>query len=102
MSKITIGRVGRSKQLSVNVRIDRKSVLGNPYPITIDDSRDQVCDKYIPYLVKEIKNKKSPVYKEMVRLVEILRSGRDLELQCHCYPKRCHGDTIRKVLLKYI
>jgi hypothetical protein len=65
------------------MRVDRGSKFGNPFVLNDDGTRDHVCDcyenSYLP-------NKPS-----------ILQAVNDLKgkvLICHCYPLRCHGDSL--------
>jgi hypothetical protein len=69
------------------VRIDRFSDWGNPFLLDDDGSRDEVCDwfedNYFPYrksLHKKIHHLKGKV------------------LGCHCYPNRCHGETLKSIV----
>ena len=69
------------------VRIDRFSDWGNPFLLDDDGNRDEVCDwfedNYFPYrksLHKKIKYLKGKV------------------LGCHCYPNRCHGETLKSIV----
>lgn len=69
------------------VRIDRFSDWGNPFLLDDDGNRDEVCDwfedNYFPYrksLHKKIKHLKGKV------------------LGCHCYPNRCHGETLKSIV----
>lgn len=62
------------------VYIGRGSPYGNPYVIGRDGTRDEVCDRFerdvLPYL-------------DLTPLI-----GKDV--WCHCAPKRCHGDSIKR------
>ena len=69
-----------------DVRIDRKTDLGNPFIMGRDGDRDAVCDKYRIYLWREINAGRMP----LKRLAEL----KDKRLGCHCAPLRCHGDTL--------
>jgi hypothetical protein len=76
-----------ASDLQVYVRIDRGSAWGNPFIMDTDGTRDEVCDwyeeHYMPYkksLNDKIKNLKGKI------------------LGCHCYPNRCHGETLIKLL----
>lgn len=95
---ITIGRVKQNKLNAENIYIGRGSPLGNPYPINAHQDRNTVCDKYEIYLRKVLQDKSSPQYAEMLRLLELHKSGVNLHLQCFCKPLRCHGDTIKAIL----
>lgn len=98
---IAIGRVGKSQLNFISVRADRKSPLGNPYYMAREDQRDLVCDKFahtFPVGMKMDKN----LIKEMRRIYRLLMSGKNVLLQCHCAPKRCHTETIKEFLESHI
>lgn len=66
------------------VRCDRFSDWGNPFIMGIDGDRDEVCElfdnMYLPYkkgLLSKIKDLKGKA------------------LGCHCYPERCHCETLK-------
>lgn len=67
----------------------RGSLLGNPYEIGKDGTRDQVCDRYIIWFEFLLK---SAVFR---RELENLRGKR---LGCFCKPQRCHLDTVAAYL----
>lgn len=83
------------------VRVDRASVLGNPYVMHSENERDQVCDQYEDYFKEQIKDKNSAFMQELRRLYKILKKYNKLELYCWCAPKRCHAETIKNFLLGY-
>lgn len=99
---ITVGRVNKNDPTRLNVRIDRQSVLGNPFFMKDESMRDEVCDKYQAYFEREILKKGSPFHKEVTRLYKLAKSGQQLNLQCWCAPKRCHGDTIKKFIESFL
>lgn len=80
--------------------IGRGSVMGNPYPIDRDKSRDQVCDLYEQWWET---NKTDPVVKETLGIMcnQIKEHG-GIELMCFCAPKRCHGETIKRELQRML
>ena len=69
-----------------DVRIDRRTKLGNKYIIGRDGDRDEVCDKYRTWLWKQI-------IAGRISLEELAKL-KGLKLGCHCAPLRCHGDTL--------
>lgn len=77
----------------------RGSVFGNPYPITPAHSRDAVCDAYEEYFKKWANTNNHPIRIRMVELLKMHVSGKPINLQCYCAPKRCHCETIRNALL---
>lgn len=85
--------------LPYDVRIDRTSILGNPFHLGRGRSRDEVCDLYQDYFKAKVlinENFKCEVFK----LFEIYRQYGQLRLFCWCVPHRCHGETIKDFLLK--
>lgn len=85
------------------VRVDRASVLGNPFYMESENQRDSVCDKYEAYFNKKVTLKDDVRFmQELRRLYKIHQDYGKLELYCWCAPKRCHAETIKKFLEKYI
>jgi hypothetical protein len=64
-------------------RIDRGSVFGNPFVLDQDGNRDDVCDAYKEHYLP---NKPS--------IMKALPSLAGKVLICHCYPQRCHGESL--------
>jgi ParB-like chromosome segregation protein Spo0J len=68
------------------VRIDRSSKYGNPFVMDQDGDRDFVCDcfenHYLPH--------KPSIKRDIPRL-------KGKVLICHCYPNKCHGDTLARM-----
>lgn len=63
--------------------IDRTSKWGNPFILGPDGDRDRVCDCFEKHYAP---NKDS-----------FIQSAHELKgkvLCCHCYPERCHGDSL--------
>ena len=67
------------------VRVDRGSAFGNPFVLGMDGDRDTVCDSYRdhympfkPSILKQLSSLKGKV------------------LVCHCYPERCHAESLIK------
>jgi hypothetical protein len=65
-----------------DVCIDRTTKWGNPYLIDLGMDRNCVCDLYEKWFVKSNLN--------IMDLKDVKRLG------CHCKPKRCHGDYLKK------
>lgn len=80
--------------------IGRGSPLGNPFVMKNSSpaERDRVCNAYEVWFEENKETEK--VAKELKRLYKLSQKG-DLILGCFCYPKRCHGDTIKKFLEQY-
>jgi hypothetical protein len=96
--KVTIGVKWENIDGAINVYCGRGSVFGNPFPITDDASRDEVCDKYEEYFHKEANIPDSPLNKGMRKLLEYYHQGNHINLQCYCKGKRCHTETIKRSL----
>ena len=80
--------------------IGRGSPLGNPYIIGKDGTRDEVCNKYEQWFEE---NRNTPqVRQELIRLYRKAKNEGEITLSCFCYPKRCHGETIKRFLEKYL
>lgn len=70
-----------------DVRIDRASKYGNPFKIGEGYTRDSACDAYEKWFLQQ-----------GFDLGELLHAKR---LCCHCKPRRCHGDFIKKQIEAY-
>lgn len=75
-----------AKTQKVFVRIDRRSVWGNPFRIGTDGDRATVIDRYRAYLLA------SPQL--LARLPEL----RGKLLGCWCHPEPCHGCVLLQQL----
>lgn len=113
----------------IEIRVDRASVLGNPFELTTEADRYKVCEAYKEWLFFQINNPnnhtlslqpwidkgfkiatkfKAPTSKEVkneiCRLLTLLKQGKKLVLLCWCKQKdkevRCHADSIKELLLK--
>jgi len=79
--------------------VDRTTVLGNPYYMDKEHSRDEVCDFYDDYLRDKIAEKDPAIINELNRLYSVYVRYGKLRLFCWCAPERCHAETIKRVLL---
>ena len=78
-----------------DAKVDRSSILGNPFKIGIDGDRDEVCDKQSKYFDKNCEGK---LKKELDRLLEIHKRYGKLRIFCWCEPERCHARKIKSYL----
>ena len=102
MEKIRIKNLRVEKPYYVwQIRVVRASVLGNPYYMVSEAYRDEVCEKYKKYFEQQIKTNDAFI-NELRRLFLIYKKYGKLELFCWCAPKRCHAETIKEFLEKYI
>lgn len=104
-------------------RIDRRTALGNPFPMRSEAQRDPVCEAFRKLLWELHKSNFSasprqlaetiasehrltvspdynPTASEIWAMLSYLLSpqGRKRSLGCHCAPRRCHGHTIAKYI----
>jgi hypothetical protein len=84
-----------------DIKVDRSSILGNKFYMHNESERNIVCDKYELYFKEQLSRNKAFV-NELRRLYKIYKTYGKLRLFCWCYPKRCHAETIKKFLEKYI
>src|SRR3954467_11752715 len=71
------------------VFIGRPSKWGNPYVIGVDGTRDEVIAKYEAYVLGN------------PSLIADLKWLVGKELGCFCYPLKCHGDVLVKLVKRY-
>ena len=92
----------RIEHLSYPYQVDcsRKSVLGNPFHMTDETMRDDVCDKYENWF--NINYRKEPYISRLREMYKIHKQYGNLELFCWCSPKRCHTETIKRFLDQYV
>lgn len=74
-------------------KVDRTSPLGNPHYMRDESQRDRVCDLYDSNFSEFIKDNIRLEY--LNNILAALRAGHKVALGCHCYPKRCHAETIK-------
>jgi hypothetical protein len=68
-----------------------KSVLGNPFMLTSEKFRDNVCDMYATWFYESTES----LLPELRRIAKVYETYGKLNLFCWCVPKRCHAETIR-------
>ena len=80
--------------------VGRPSVLGNPFAIGRDGTREEVIRKYRAWLWNEISYtaNPTPARVELDRLAEKLINDGELTLVCWCAPKPCHADVIASAI----
>lgn len=80
----------------------RESPLANPFPLKKESERDGVIDQYRDWLesVLTVDGEDNPVRIELNRLKKIYRDTGELNLVCWCFPRRCHGEVIREVIMR--
>ena len=82
--------------LITDIKVDRSSYLGNPFK---KGSRDEICDQYESYLVKQMSLSQNDFNYEMDRLMTLYKRLGKLTLFCWCVPLRCHSESIKNYIL---
>ena len=78
--------------------IGRPSPLGNPFVLENEEDRDLICDTYDSWLNEQVAKGNKAVIDELMRLKQLNKTQGYLVLGCYCFPKRCHGDSIKRLL----
>jgi hypothetical protein len=86
-------KVVNVKDSFYEVYIGRPSIVGNPYKIGVDGTREEVIQKYKEYFNDKILNDRH------FRLYILSLMGKTLG--CYCKPLSCHGDIIANFLNRY-
>jgi len=73
----------------------RGSALGNPFPMSSESQRDEVCDKYEEYFNEQVNILKNEPMLKQLRVIYTQAVKGNVNLGCFCAPKRCHCDTIK-------
>ena len=82
-----------------DVIVDRTTPLGNPMYMGWSCTRDEACDFHAEFLPEMIEKKREDICKEMNRIYELYMEYNKLRLFCWCAPKRCHAETIKKIII---
>ena len=85
---------------NIVIRVDRTSVLGNPYVMPDETYRDTVCDWYEDYFyetVNSLSDKEQSFKNALNHIIDDAKNN-DVTLLCWCYPKRCHAETIKRYI----
>jgi hypothetical protein len=82
----------------IPIYVGRPSVLGNPYIIGTDGTREEVIEKYRGWLSKHMSVVGGRVWREIHRIRRLHDTGRRVVLVCWCKPAKCHADVIKEVV----
>ena len=97
----------------IRKNIGRKSPVGNPFKIEGERTREDVIEAFeafvnifwiahskIGYELIYISNNYPSVKAWLLEVVDLYLEGKDIELQCSCKPKACHGDTLKGLIIE--
>lgn len=80
--------------------IGRGSIFGNPYshlPNTLAnfkvETRKEAVDNFTKFMLSD-----TQYISEILKLVELYKAQKQLNLVCFCAPKSCHGYVIKKFI----
>ena len=105
----------------IDIVIDRSSVLGNPFELLDEADRDKVCNAYVVFawhaiwlgkefdlfdyakknglvISKKFKDDREKARNLINQMIEGVQKGNKYRLICWCFPKRCHGMELVKML----
>lgn len=127
MLDITVGKITRDPlDLSGQIRIDRTTIMGNPFYLASDASEEErefnlkMYRIYLNGVIRKAYDPRTIAYRlaeayeftipntwqrpslktfrdEFDRLVELAKK-QPIELMCFCHPKRCHGDILKSAI----
>lgn len=92
----------------VVIDISRPNPLGNPYQLHRETGfgnlaeRTRVIELYRQHLHREFDNGSGLVFKELERIVGLIKSGKTIALNCWCAPLPCHGEAIEEFVVKLL
>lgn len=93
MYKLVNLRTYKLEPNTILIKIDRSSVLGNPFKMHNETERDTVCDQYEACFPKLLKTS-ILAQAEIDYIIRMIETHENVALGCWCVPKRCHGLTI--------
>ncbi len=82
------------------IRVDRETILGNPFIMEYEEQRDGVIEKYREWFNNHLLIESPIIKEELERISKIYKKHGRLELFCWCAPKKCHAEVIREYLTK--
>lgn len=97
---ITIGNIKTYKKRDneIAIKVDRSNkILGNQFYMHNESERDYVCDQYELWIRQKIKEKDPSVINELKAIKEKLKDN-NIVLLCWCAPKRCHAESIKRII----
>ena len=75
------------------IYIGRPTLLGNPFIIGKDGSREEVIAKYKIWLTEQYAS--NPAMKKTIDKIVVMNTCQDVTFICWCAPEACHGDELK-------
>jgi len=89
--------VNKYKHQGPSIYIGRGSVFGNPFGISM--GRAECIEKYRKCVFEpKMNNPRSEYRLALLALVERVKKGEHIYLQCFCAPQACHGDILKQYI----
>lgn len=86
-----------------DVKVDRSTILGNPFVMHDESERQRVCDDFEIYFKDKVSAiGQNAIKQEVERLIAIYTKYGRLRLFCWCHPRNCHARTIKLYILERI
>lgn len=102
MIRVVNLRTYKPRKNEVLIKVDRSNkILGNKFIMNEESERELVCKKYEEWFNNQVNNKNQVVLCELRRIYKIALTC-DVALGCWCYPKMCHGYTIKKFIDSFL
>ena len=121
MGFVLLGNMKRQRPCAYDIKIDRTTALGNPFPIDCSGTatRDEVCEACDEVMsdpsqdaVQRAAAKRgwpppseanpgeaaSARQRAIEACAQRVAQGYTIRLMCHCYPRRCHGEGLSKII----
>jgi hypothetical protein len=95
--KVNVSKLTNPGQADKYFRVDRMSIFGNPFPAINERDRNGACDLYEEYFHKKVTE--DYIFRNtLYSIIGHVREGLNVNLMCHCAPKRCHAETIKRYI----
>jgi hypothetical protein len=100
MIRIVNLRNYRPVEGEVLIKVDRTSPVGNPFYMSDESRRDEVCDKYEAYFNNPARH--TSLFRYYLNDIIGTARNHNVALGCWCAPKRCHAETIKAYVEKVL
>jgi len=92
--------INNRKVDSYGIFVGRPTVLGNPFKIEKDGSREEVIEKYRTWFSMSLKRNEK-VRNEFLRICGLWILKGKIALSCFCFPEACHAQVIASAMVWY-
>lgn len=88
-----------------DVKVDRSSIIGNPFYLRDESQRNEIINKYHDWFydcLNSPESERKTFKQELNRLKHLHKKQGKLNLFCWCVPKKCHAEIIKDYLEKML